>query len=196
MVLVRKKDDSLRVCVDFRRLNVKTVRYSYPIPRITETLEALQGAKWFCSLELQNGYLQVEMAEEDKHKTAMTTLFGLFEYNRMPFGLTNAPATFQRLMKRCLTVLNLKICLACLDDVIVFAKSFTEILDRLEAVLCRLSEYGLKLKASKCKLFQTQLTYLGHVVSREGCGTGPRQASSATGVAGASPNLPVDDSEA
>ena len=113
------------------------------------------------------------MAEEDKQKTAMTTPFGLFEYNRMPFGLTNAPATFQRLMERCLVGLNLKICLAYLDHVIVFAKSFEEMLSRLEAVLQRLSEYGLKLKPSKCKLFQTRVTYLGHVVSSEGVGPDP-----------------------
>ena len=173
VVLVRNKDGSLRVCVDFRRLNAKTVRDSYPISCITETLESLQGAKWFCSLDLQSGYLQVEMAEEDKQKTAMTTPFGLFEYNRMPFGLTNAPATFQRLMERCLVGLNLNICLAYLDDVIVFSKSFEEMLSRLEAVLQRLSEYRLKLKPSKCKLFQTLVTYLGHVVSSEGVGPDP-----------------------
>ena len=175
VVLVRKKDGTLRVCVDFRRLNAKTIRDSYPLPRITETLESLQGATWFCSLDLQSGYLQVEVTEDDKQKTAMTTPFGLFEYNRMPFGLTNAPATFQRLMERCLTGLNMKTCFAYLDDVIVFASSFDDMLNRLEAVLQRLSEYGLKLKPSKCKLFQTQVTYLGHVVSGEGVGPDPEK---------------------
>ncbi|KAK3749370.1 hypothetical protein QZH41_009456, partial [Actinostola sp. cb2023] len=173
VVLVRKRDGSLRICIDYRKINAKTVRDSYPLPRIQETLEALHGARWFCSLYLQSGYLQVEVKEEDKHKTAVTTPFGLYEYNRMAFGLTNAPATFQRLMERCLTGLNLEICLAYLDDFIVFARSFDEILERLEAVLTRLGEYGLKLKPSKCKLFQTKLTYLGHVVSREGVGPDP-----------------------
>ncbi|KAK3732649.1 hypothetical protein QZH41_001445 [Actinostola sp. cb2023] len=169
VVLVRNKDGSLRVCVDFRKINAKTVR----LPRITERVEALQGSQWFCSLDLQSGYLQVEVEEKDNAKTAMTTPFGLFEFNRMPFGLTNAPATFQRLMERCLTGLNLQICLAYLDDIIVFAKSFEEILSRLDQVFDRLSGYGLKLKPSKCSLFQTELKYLRHIVSREGVSPDP-----------------------
>ena len=143
-VLVRKKDGGLRVCVDFRKINTKTIRDAYPLPRTSDTLEALEGARWFCSLDLQSGYLQVRVAEKDKPKTALTTPFGLYEFNRMPFGLTNAPATFQRLMERCLSGLNLKICLVYLDDVIVFARTFEEMLERLEAVLRRLGEFGFE----------------------------------------------------
>ena len=141
VVLVRKKDGGLRVRVDFRKLNAKTIKDAYPIPRIAETLEALQGAKWFCSLDLQSGYLQVGVRERDKPKTAMTTPFGLYEFNRMPFGLTNAPATFQRLMERCLVGLNLRICLVYLDDIIVFGRSFEEVLERLETMLKRLGYF-------------------------------------------------------
>lgn len=177
VVLVRKKDGSLRICVDYRKLNAKTIRDSYPLPRISETLEALRGAKWFCTLDLQSGYLQVKVMEKDRHKTAVTTPFGLYEFNRMPFGLTNAPATFQRLMEQCLHGLNLKICLAYLDDVIVFARSFEEMLERLRIVLQRLGEYGLKLKPSKCHLFQSQLSYLGHVVSEQGVEPDPSKIS-------------------
>ena len=100
--------------------------------------------------------------------TAITTRFGLYELNRMPFGLTNAPATFQRLMESCLGDLNFHTCLVYLDDVIVFARIFPEMLERLEEVLQCLREYGLKLKTSKCKLFQGKLTYLSHVVSAAG----------------------------
>ena len=134
------------VCVDFRKLNAKTVRDVYPIPTIAETLGALHGAKWFCSLDLQSGYLQVDMHEADKPTTAMIKPFGLYEFNRIPFGLTNAPATFQRLMERCLAGLNLKICLVYLLDDVVFGRA---------AVLKHLGDLGLKLKASKCKLFHT-----------------------------------------
>ena len=105
----------------------------------------------------------------------MTTPFGLYEFNRMPFGLTNAPATFQRLMECCLGDLNFRTCLIYLDDVIVFARSFPEMLQRLEEVLQRLGEYGLKLKMSKCKLFQRRLTYLGHVVSAAGVEPDPEK---------------------
>lgn len=175
VVLVKKKDKTLRVCVDFRKLNARTVKDSYPIPRIAETLQALSGAEWFCSLDLQSGYLQVNIASKDKAKTAMTTPFGLFEFNRMPFGLTNAPATFQRLMESCLGDLNFRTCLIYLDDVIVFARSFLEMLQRLEEVLQRLGQYGLKLKISKCKLFQRKLTYLGHVVSAVGVEPDPEK---------------------
>ena len=166
--LVRKKDGRLWVCVDYHKLNAKTVKDAYPIPRIAETLEALYGAKWFCSLDLQSGYLQVGVHEADKQKTAMTTPFGLYEFNRMPFGLTNAPATFQWLMERCLASLNLKICLVYLDDVIVFGTTFEETLKQLEIVLKRLGGFGLNLKASKCKPFHTEFSYLGHVVSKLG----------------------------
>jgi hypothetical protein len=165
------------VCVDFRKINAKTIRDAYLLPRIYDTLEALEGARWFCSLDLQSGYLQVRVAEMDKPKTALTTPFGLYEFNRMPFGLTNAPATFQRLMERCLSGLNLKICLVYLDDVIVFARTFEEILERLEAVLRRLGELVLKLRPSKCKLFQTKLTYLKHVVSENGVEPDPVKIS-------------------
>ena len=98
----------------------------------------------------------------------MTTPFGLFEFNRMAFGLTNAPASFQRLMERCLAGLNLRICLAYLDDIIVFGQTVEEVVERLEVVLKRLGDFGLKLKTSKCKLFQTRVRYLGHVVSKDG----------------------------
>ena len=122
VVLVRKKDQSIRVCVDFRKLDSKTIKDSYSIPRVAETLEVLNGSRWFCTLDLQSGYLQVRIAEKDQQKTGMTTPFGLFEFKRMPFGLTNAPATFQRLMESCLEGLNFRTCVVYLDDVIIFSK--------------------------------------------------------------------------
>ena len=117
----------------------------------------------------------MKIACKVKAKTAMTTPFGLYEFNRMPFGLTNAPVTFQRLMECCLGDLNFRTCLIYLNDVIVFARSFPEMLQRLEEVLQCLGKYGLKLKMSKCKLFQRKLTYLGHVFSAAGVEPDPEK---------------------
>lgn len=175
VVLVKKKDKTLRVCVDFRKLNARTVKDTYTIPRIPETLQALSGAEWFCSLDLQSGYLKVKITSGDKAKTAMTTPFGMYEFNRMPFGLTNAPATFQRLMESCLGNRIFRTCLVYLDDVVIFGRSFPEMLERLEEVLQRLRDFGLKLKTSKCKLFQRKLIYLGHVVSAAGVEPDPEK---------------------
>lgn len=122
------------------RLNAKTFKDAHPISRIAESLETQHGVKWFCSLDLQRCFLQVGVYEVDKAKTAVITPFRLFEFNRMPFGLTNALSTFQRLMKGCLSVLNLKICLVYMDDVVVSGSTFKETLERLQTVLRRLSE--------------------------------------------------------
>ena len=155
VVLVRKKDGTLRFCIDLRKLNSKTVRDSYALPRIDETLDTVQGSKWFSVLDLKSSYWQVEIAEEDKHKTAFTVgPLGFFECNRMPFGLTNAPATFQRVMEHCMGELHLTSCLVYLDDIIIYSKTYEEHLERLEAVFTKLKEAGLKLKSSKCRLFQ------------------------------------------
>ena len=99
VVLVRKKDGSLRLCVDYRRLNLKTVCDAYPLPRIQESLDALVGAQYFSTLDLASGYHQISMDPRDQHKTAFTTPFDLYEYTRMPMGLASVPATFQRLVQ-------------------------------------------------------------------------------------------------
>ena len=174
VVLVRKKDGSLRFCIDFRKLNARTVRDAYALPRIDDTIDTLLGAKYFSKLDLRSGYWQVEMEEEDKSKTAFSVgSLGFFECNRMAFGLTNAPATFQRLMERCMGELNLKECLIFLDDILIFSVTFEEHIKRLNAVFSRLHEHGLKLKASKCEFFKSSVKYLGHVVSENGVETDP-----------------------
>ncbi|XP_058850828.1 uncharacterized protein LOC131699092 [Acipenser ruthenus] len=126
IVVARKKDGSIRVCIDYRQLNAKTVRDAFPMPRIEEALDALGDAEFYSTLDLTSGYWQVEVAEHDKPKTAFTTPMGLFECNRMPFGLQNAPATFQRLMTHCLGDLNFSAVLIYLDDVIVFSRTLEE----------------------------------------------------------------------
>ena len=123
VVLVRKKDGGLKLCIDLRKLNNRTIRDGYALPRIDDTLDCLHGAKWFSTLDLKSGYWQVELEEEAKPLTAFTMgPLGFWECERIPFGLTNAPATFQRLMESCLGELNLSWCIIYLDDIIVFSQ--------------------------------------------------------------------------
>ena len=176
VVLVKKKSGELRFCIDLRKLNLRTIKDAYSLPRIDETLERLKGSCIFSSLDLKSGYWQVEIEEESKQYTAFTLgPLGFFECNRMPFGATNAPATFQRLMESCLGDLNLNWCIIYLDDVVVFASSVKEHLERLEGVFQKLKTAGLKLKPTKCELFKKSISYLGHVVSEEGVQTDPKK---------------------
>ena len=120
----------------------------------------------------------MELEEEDKQKTAFqveTLVF--YEFHRMPFGLCNAPATFQRLMKMCMSEMNLRDCLVYLDDVIIFSTTFDEHIERLQAVLSISQEHNLKLKATKCEFMKSKVTYLGHIVSQNGIRTDPDRTS-------------------
>ena len=168
VVLVEKKDGSVRYCIDYRQLNLATVKDSHPLPRIDESLDALSGSHWFSTLDLQSGYWQVGVKEEDKTKTAFTSRSGLFEFNVLPFGLCNAPATFQRLMERVLRGLQWKEALLYLDDIIVHGDTFEAALTNLCQVMERLRKADLKLKPKKCDLFQRQVSFLGHIVSGKG----------------------------
>ena len=178
VVLVDKKDGSKRFCVDYRILNKNTVKDSYPLPRIDESIDALNGAKYFCTLDLASGYWQVPLDDDAKPKSAFVVPGGLYQFEVMPFGLCNAPSTFERLMETALVGLHWKILLVYLDDVIVFGSSVDEVVGRLKIVLDRLRDADLKLKPKKCHLFQKQVLYLGHVVSEDGVSTDPAKLES------------------
>ncbi|XP_062374552.1 uncharacterized protein LOC134062534 isoform X1 [Sardina pilchardus] len=173
IVMVRKKDGTYRLCVDYRALNDSTIKDAYPLPRIQDTLDTLSTAKWFSTLDLASGYWQVELTPRARHAAAFCTRKGLFEWNVMPFGLCNAPATFQRLMDRVLAGLQWETCLVYLDDIIVLGRDVPEMLQRLGQVFDRLHHANLKLKPAKCCLFRRQVAYLGHIVSEEGVTTDP-----------------------
>ena len=168
VVLAKKKDGKLRLCIDFRQLNNHTIKDNYALPRIDEILESLSGNRYFSVLDMKSGYHQIEIEESHKERTAFTVgPLGFYEYNRMPFGLTNAPATYQRVMEACLGDLHLNICHIYLDDLIVYGRTFEEHLDRLQRVFQKLREAGLKLTPKKCHLFKGKVKYVGHIVSAE-----------------------------
>ncbi|UYV76584.1 hypothetical protein LAZ67_14001277, partial [Cordylochernes scorpioides] len=167
VILVKKRDGKFRFCVDYRKLNEVTVKDVYPIPRIDDVMDTLQGSKYFSAIDLRSGYWQVEIEEKDKEKTAFTTTHGLYEFNVMPFGLCNAPATFERNMDYVLGNLRWQICLCYLDDVIIYSSDFSTHLKRLEAVLKCFSESNLKLNDRKCRFAFEELEILGHITNQQ-----------------------------
>ena len=166
--LVKKPDGTYRFRIDYRRVNAVSRKDGYPIPDIQDALDSLRGAIWFATLDLLSGYWQLGMTDRAKERSAFCTRRGLFKFCRMPFGLCAAPATFCRVMAHVLRDHIGKICLCFLDDVIIFGRTRKELLDRLDQILKRLHEYGLKVKPSKCVLFRTKIKFLGHLVSAAG----------------------------
>lgn len=164
----KKKDSSIRLCVDLRKVNDLTIKDSFPLPRIDDCLDALRGNTWYSTIDLASGYHQLSVHPSDKCKTAFVTNKGLFEFNRMPFGLSSAGATFSRLMEFVLAGLQWETCVVYLDDIIIFSRSFEEHVTRLQQVLDRVLSAGLKVAPKKCFLFQRQVAFLGHIVNSEG----------------------------
>ena len=158
-------------------MNSVTHKDAYPLPRVDDTLDTLSGSNWFSTIDLKSGYWQVEMAPEDREKTAFCTREGLFEFNVMPFGLCNAPATFQRLMDCVLAGLQWSSCLVYIDDVIIIGRSFDEHLHHLHQVFDRLKSAGLKIQPSKCHFLQREVNFLGHIVSSTGVSPDPSKTS-------------------
>ena len=167
IVITPKKDGSVRMCVDYRDINAQTAKDAYPLPRIDQVWPVLAKARYFSSLDLLMGYHLVEVEPKDRFKTAFVTHRGLYIYNVMPFGLCNSPATFQRLMEKILRTLIGCGVLLYLDDVLIYAETLKELLDKLSQVLKLLAKAGLKCKAFKCSVFTQKVHYLGYMISKK-----------------------------
>ncbi len=168
VLFVRKKDGSVRMCIDYRSLNRITLKNTCSMPRIDEVFDQLKGAKIFSKLDLTSGFHQIRVKESDVEKTAFNTKFGHFEFRVLPFGLTNAPATFMTLMRKVfLDFLDVFVCIF-LDDILVYSKSEGDHLVHLKLVLERLRSNRLFAKLTKCQWFKTKIPFLGHIITDEG----------------------------
>lgn len=180
IVLVRKKNGALRMCVDYRKINMHTLKDSYAIPKIEDMFLTLNGAKFFTSVDLSQAYYQVPMTERAKLISAFTTPFGLYQFERMAMGLKNAPHTFQRLMEKVFSDMNLTELIVFLDDILIHGRTLTELEDRTVEVLTRLKKYNLKLDPEKCIFGASEVRHLGHIISDAGIKPDPDKIKSLT----------------
>jgi len=168
VLLVKKKDGSWRLCVDYRKLNDLTIKNHFPMPVIEEILDELSGSKYFTKLDLRAGYHQVRMQPQDEHKTAFKTHQGHYQYKVMPFGLTNAPATFQCIMNHILQPFLRRFVLVFLDDILIYSPTMEDHIHHIDLVFEQLRKNQFYVKDSKCSFAQSSLEYLGHIISDKG----------------------------
>lgn len=178
ILFVPKRDtDQLRLCVDYRALNKITRKNRYPLPLIPEVLDRLSGAKIYTKLDLRDAYHRIRIAEEDRWKTAFRTRYGHYEYLVMPFGLTNAPATFQAYINEALRGLLDDICVAYMDDILIYSSDTEEHEKHVRLVLERLRKYRLYIKLSKCDFYAQEVGFLGYRVGVAGVSMDPSRVT-------------------
>ena len=165
VLFVKKKDGTMRMCIDYRQLNKVTVKNKYPLPRIDDLFDQLQGASLFSKIDLRSGYHQLKIRASDIPKTAFRTRYGHYEFLVMSFGLTNAPATFMEVMNGVFRPYLDSFVIVFIDDILVYSKTEEDHVRHLRIVLQRLREEKLYAKFSKCEFWLTSVTFLGHVVS-------------------------------
>ena len=168
VLFVKKKDGTLRLCIDYRELNQATIKNKYPLPRIDDLFDQLQGATTFSKIDLRSGYHQLLIRSEDIPKTAFRTRYGHYEFLVMPFGLTNAPAVFMDLMNRVFRPYLDQFIIVFIDDILIYSKSKEEHKEHLRIALETLKNHKLYAKFSKCEFWLDEVKFLGHVVSKEG----------------------------
>jgi hypothetical protein len=169
VLLVKKKDSSMRLCDDYRQLNKVTIKNKYPLPRIDDLLDQLKGATVFSKIDLRSGYHQICIKSSDVSKMAFRTRYGHYEFLVMPFGLTNAPADFMDYMTQIFQSYLDRFIIIFIDDILVYSKNPQEHVQHLKIVLDILREKQLYAKFSKCKFWLSEVKFLGHVISQRGC---------------------------
>ncbi|MCO5553915.1 hypothetical protein L7F22_007441 [Adiantum nelumboides] len=167
ILLVHKKDGTYRMCVDYRALNKITIKNKFPVPRIEDLFDKLQGSTYFIRIDLKSGYHQIRIVNEDILKTAFRTTFGLYEYLVMPFGLTNAPATFNRMMERIFRPHH-NFTGVFFNDVVIYSKSMEEHKKHLQIIFQALRDNKLFINQKKSEFFLQEIQYLGHIISKSG----------------------------
>jgi hypothetical protein len=174
-LFVKKKDESLRLCVDYSHLNEVTIKNKYPLPRIDVLFDQLVGAKVFSKIDLRLGYHQINIKANDIPKTAFSTRYGLYEYLVMYFGLTNAPSYFMYLMNSVFMPELDKFVVVFIDDILVYSKNEAEHTKHLHTVLQRLRDHQLYAKLSKCEFWLKEIKFLGHTISQDGVSVDPEK---------------------
>jgi len=173
VLLIKKKDGSMRLCIDYRQLNKVTIKNRYPLPRIDDLMDQLVGAKVFSKIDLRSGYHQIKVKDEDMQKTAFRTRYGHYEYKVMPFGVTNAPGVFMEYMNIIFHKYLDQFVVVFIDDILIYSKTEAEHAEHLKIVLQVLKEKKLYAKLSKCEFWLHEVSFLGHIISGHGIAVDP-----------------------